>query len=95
MYRQKSGKLAKTRVTKSCKIIPVHSTYSMSFNERLVVTRPGLTTNAGLHLIERGLHIVSGLAVGRMLTLISSFVHIVRQKLVMLLPKLIILSDVV
>ena len=40
--------------------------------------------------VERGV----GLAVGRMLTGISLFVHAVRKKHVMLLPKLVILSDV-
>ena len=47
------------------------------------MTRPGLTTNAGLHSIEIGVHIVVNIAVGRMLTGIGSFVHAVGQNVLL------------
>ena len=58
------------------------------------VTRLGLTTNAGLHSTERRAHIVVGLAVCLMLTGIGLCVHVVRQKHVIFLPKLVILRNV-
>ena len=53
-----------------------------------------MTANAGLHSIDKGVHIVVGLAVVLILTEIGLCVHVVRQRHVMLLPKLVILRYV-